>query len=194
MKKIFIVTFLLFVNLVFSQAIKSENLVGKPFGNYTFETLNGDTLSINNVVKNKPRIMIVSASWCAPCQAQTLAVNELVDKYYSKVDFFTLLWDLKRDVVEMKDKYNDKITLIPSKIQEENIACISISGFKHCAGFPTIYAIDENNIIQAVKTGASMEITTTHEGKTYKVSAEEAHENNLDSLEEIILNLLKAKD
>jgi thiol-disulfide isomerase/thioredoxin len=190
MKKILLIFLFILIQNSYCQDDRTKELIGKEFVNYTFESLNGIQYNLNN--ENKPKIIIISASWCGPCKFQNETINSIVEKYYDKIDFVTLFWDLKEKVKEMKSEYNEKIVLVPSKIRKENIACIEISGFKHCLGFPTIYILNRKNVIQNVMIGASTPMKNVEvEGEIYNVTVKEAKQNNFNRIEKAILELIK---
>jgi len=152
--------------------------------------LNGSQYDLKN--ERKPKIIVITASWCGPCKIQTPTINSIAEKYSNEFDFITLFWDLKEDVVKMKSEYNENIKLIPSKLRKKKLTCIEISGFEHCYGFPTVYVLNKMNIIQHVLVGASTRLENVEiDGKTYNVTIEQAKQENYERIEKSLLELIK---
>ncbi|CAL2090647.1 thioredoxin family protein [Tenacibaculum sp. 190524A05c] len=190
MKKLIILMTIICAQLSFSQDNRGQNLIGKEFGDFVFEDING--INYNFKENKKTKIVVVSASWCGPCIYLKEAVNKNVEKYSNQIDFIYLFWDSKKELIKIKDQYNSKVILIPSKKRKDDIACIEIAEFENCFGFPTVYSINTENRIQKIEIGAAVEMKDVLvNGELYSMTEEEAHNQNYKKIERLIMQLIK---
>lgn len=122
-------------------------------GNYKLTTIAGDTIELDSF--STPIFLQATASWCRPCVEEIPALNEVVDRYADKVTFVLLTHDKVETAIQLREKLNKKIILIPSTDYKNimNIVKLQIDKFKHILPFPTTYFSDINHILYAIRPG-----------------------------------------
>lgn len=103
---------------------------------------------------NTPIILIVSASWCAPCKAEIPAINQLAKDYKDRLKLIMFFQDQKEKVIGMREDYASEVILIPSTIKSEKNNWVESEGFKHFLGYPSSYFLDSDGNINLLKRGA----------------------------------------
>ncbi len=133
-------------------------IINSYIDNYNFVTITGSVYSTTKRVK--PLFLQVTASWCAPCRAEIPALNKIAEKYSSQVDFVLLFWDDKESLEKFKDRFNNRIFLIPSEEKPHTYNVVNISGFNHVMSFPTNYLINMTNKIINYTEGGTIPNST----------------------------------
>lgn len=84
MKKIFVATLLVltFQIGIFAQA---ELKVGDVAPDFTLTTITGETVSLKELINDKPVVLNFWATWCPPCVAEMPDLQKFADKNSSKV-------------------------------------------------------------------------------------------------------------
>ncbi|MDZ4148356.1 MAG: TlpA disulfide reductase family protein [Flavobacteriaceae bacterium] len=164
-------------------------IVDSYIDNYDFVSVSGTIYSTKK--RTKPLFLQVTASWCAPCRAEIPALNKVAEKYSDKVDFVLLFWDDKESLEKFKDRFNNRIFLVPSEEKSHTYNVVNISGFNHMMSFPTNYLIDMNNRIIDY-TGGGVIPNSTDEKNPY-FTDEATNKSNYDRLESDVKLLLAKK-
>ena len=116
-------------NQLYTHYLDSLNVVRKQFvaKKYTLkeamesQIINGkdQVVTVKQLFKKKPVLIICWASWCEPCLKEISSEKNLQDKYGDKVDFIYLSFDIskkpwqdKLQTLSIKDGYNYLLTNI----------------------------------------------------------------------------------
>ncbi|MES2809857.1 MAG: redoxin family protein [Bacteroidota bacterium] len=168
-------------------------IVGSYVGSHKFKTVDNKLITI---AAQKPVMVTVSASWCAPCRAEIPALNKIVEEYKDKVDFVVLFWNDALRTKQLASLYSKSVFVVPSAIQVEGDEShkISIAGFNHFMGYPANYMINTSRKIVRYETGA--QVATSFQGpdgKMVTITEEQADNFNYKRLKESVEFLLTNK-
>ncbi|MDX6748064.1 thioredoxin family protein [Polaribacter sp. PL03] len=131
-----------------------NNLIKKKFNNFIFNDSDNKKIDLKDY--KIPTIIIVTASWCAPCESLVPAINELSEKYKKKVKFIMLTHDVGKKAENYSSKFNNNVIVIPSLVKTNSMKPIKleIGKFKHLFSFPTIYFLNSEKEIIEIQIGA----------------------------------------
>ncbi|WP_431166108.1 TlpA family protein disulfide reductase [Tenacibaculum halocynthiae] len=159
-----------------------ENCVkGKYISNYDFTTIDGKVISTDKV--DKPILLIVAATWCAPCWGEIPALNKMVEKYNGQMEFVMLFWDQKKGAERMAKKLDKRIQLVASSEENSDKSTVTINGFIHKLDYPTAYLISKDKQIINFKRGAA--------SPSKKMGWDEVNKINEKQLEEFLKPVLQ---
>jgi len=101
----------------------SKNTMDSKAPNFTFESINGDSISLNQFI-GKVVFLNIFFRACGPCIVEVPSLNQLANEYKSKdVVFIAIsLTDSKKSVLHFIERYNadaTSITFIPASLQGE---------------------------------------------------------------------------
>jgi len=94
----------------------------------------------------KPMYLITYADWCTPGVGELPALNDIVDKNHSEIDFVILFWGPRRAVRKIKQRLHRKITVLFVN-EKENDHSFIIRRMKHSLGFPTTFLLSDDQRI-----------------------------------------------
>jgi len=92
---------------------------GLSLKNYSFKLANEEELNFSTI--NKPSIIKITASTCAPCIAEIPAINRIAEEFKDELKIIVLFQDNVHYVQKNRSKYSALIDLVPSAIRSENI-------------------------------------------------------------------------
>lgn len=132
-----------------SQKLKSWDHLkaGKPAPNFSFASIDGDTLSLSDL-KGKYVYIDIWATWCGPCLAEIPDLKRLEKKYrYKPIQFLSVSIDKSKSAWEYKVE-NDNLKGI--QLHAEDAWNSSIVKDYKIGGIPRFILIDpEGNIVDA---------------------------------------------
>ena len=102
MKKIAIISLLLALVLCIGTAAAEEtnNILGKPFPDFTVTDTDGNTFTLSEALKDHEAVLInFWATWCSPCKNEFPLMNKVYQEYKDKVAFIALSKE-KKDTLE----------------------------------------------------------------------------------------------
>ena len=146
------------------------SLMNKPFLDKNFKTIDDKTLNKKSL-ENKPTLVNLWFTTCAPCIEEMPYLNQLKEKYKDQVNFVSITFNNKSEVEKFLKKREFNFTHI---IDEREF----LNG-KKTPQYPINIFLDKNGIVKNVNGNISM---IQNEDGT--ISA------NLESFEYIIMNLL----
>ncbi|WP_162427854.1 TlpA family protein disulfide reductase [Pontibacter pudoricolor] len=166
------------------------SIVGSYVDSHTFKTMGDKKVSLESL--KKPVLLITSATWCAPCIGEILALNKVAEEYSDRVDFLVLFHDAKNEKLEKVVKqYGNAVSVVASEKKEEDPHTLDIAGFRHITGYPTNYSIDRERRIIAYSQGAAVARTYDNgKGETITITKERADELNYIRLKEEVEHLI----
>ncbi|GAB4157289.1 MAG: hypothetical protein Kow00107_06590 [Planctomycetota bacterium] len=84
--------------------------VGSIFPDFELKDIDDKEFKLSTHLKKGPVVLKFGATWCGPCQKMVPVLNDLVDKYKSKVAVIEAdLVDGQRDTVEKVKEHNKKL-------------------------------------------------------------------------------------
>ena len=95
-------------NFEFMLKLKAlDQLIGKPLGEYSFVSVNGDSVNTKDLT-GKAIYIDVWATWCGPCVGEIPALKELEDEYGEHIHFVSISVDKGSDREKWKNMVKDK--------------------------------------------------------------------------------------
>lgn len=137
-----------------SEDMINKCLKGSYLLNYDFKTVDGKDISTDKI--KKPIVLIAASTRFAPCWGQLPALNKMVEKYGSKLEFLMIFRDDEAGIQRMAKKLDKNIKLIPPTKELENKAHTESYGFVHKLDYPTVYLIGKNKKFLNIKRGAEV--------------------------------------
>ncbi|KAA1243728.1 thioredoxin family protein [Aquimarina sp. RZ0] len=168
-----------------------RNLIkGAYVNDYTFYDIDSNEYSLKN--REKPILLLATASWCKPCISEIPALNKISKEYSDKIDIVLLFWDESNKLKKIVSRYDKNIVLIPSTKEAKNGYELNISGFSHILGFPTRYLVNKNKKIINYYTGGYVPYAkfTNQNGEETFFTEEEVFIKNYSKLKEEVNELL----
>ncbi|OIQ22131.1 MAG: hypothetical protein BM557_01780 [Flavobacterium sp. MedPE-SWcel] len=121
------------------------------FDDFVLKKVNGGELKISEL--KKPVVLITYASWCVFSKGEIQALNKLVRKYGSEVNFVLLFWDKKHNAKKASRKFHRQIIVCYAHEHYKHDAH-TVASIKHTLGFPTSFYLDKDKkIITIRRTG-----------------------------------------
>ena len=155
-------------------------LVGRTIKNTVLKTVDGQLIHTDSIQENI--LLIFSASWCKPCVANIPAINMLAQQA-NQLKIILMYWDDQAKVEEISSKYADGVVLVPSLVTNEVEMDMTYGNIFHQLGYPTSYAINPQNEIVDLFTGA---VVPGEYGNGISISEKEALQKNYDRLVELL--------
>lgn len=160
---------------------------GLSLKNYSFKLANEEELNFSTI--NKPSIIKITASTCAPCIAEIPAINRIAEEFKDELKIIVLFQDNVHYVQKNRSKYSALIDLVPSAIRSENNSQQNNSEFNHFLGFPASYFLDEKQVINYLSQGATMAKEKSENAN--EITTEDANEKNYQRIKQYVNKLLK---
>ena len=100
MKQIIIISLILSLSVLgCGQQETKPATIGDTAPNFSLSDIDGNKVSLNDLLKGKEVILNFWASWCPECRKETTVLNEIAKKYKDKVDIVGInLKESKEDV------------------------------------------------------------------------------------------------
>lgn len=89
--------------VVNSSTSKIFEYINKKFPNKNLQTIKGESVQIGGIM-NKPTLLNFWFTECAPCIAEMPVLNKLKEKYKNQVNFVSITWENRNDVVKFLKK------------------------------------------------------------------------------------------
>ena len=105
MKKLFIALLTLTLSLALFCASHAEDILGKPFPDFTATDTEGNEFTLSEALKDHDAVLLnIWASWCPPCEAEFPDLNEAYEAYKDRVAFIALSCE-PEDTLEVIAEY-----------------------------------------------------------------------------------------
>jgi thiol-disulfide isomerase/thioredoxin len=138
--------------IVNSSKAKIFEFVNREFLIKNFKTINGDSIQIGGI-NDKPTLINFWFTRCSPCIAEMPILNKIKEKYSDRVNFVSVTWQNKKDVLKFLKKNEFNFTHISDA--KKFIDYIEIEGY------PKNIFIDKKGILKYIENG----IPTDSSGK-----------------------------
>jgi peroxiredoxin len=127
--------------------------VGHPAPNFTLQTLDGDTLALNELA-GTPVVLNFWATWCGPCRNEMPALQAASERFGDRVRILGV--DQAEDAATVQEFIDELgITFTIPMDAEQQVS----SELYNVQGLPTTYFIDSEGIISKVWMGEMNSIT-----------------------------------
>lgn len=124
-----------------------QSLINKPFLDKDFKTADGKTLNQKSL-NNKPSLVNLWFTTCAPCIEEMPYLNQLKEKYKDQVNFVSITFNSKNEV----EKFLEKRTFNFTHIIDEK----TFLKKKNIPQYPINIFLDKNGIVKNVDGNISM--------------------------------------
>ena len=139
--------FILLCALLFSFNVQADAIpkLGQTAPDFTLKTLTGNRVSLRQLTRKGPVMLVFYETQCVYCYAHIAEFNALHDKYHDKGLSILAIDYVGEYIVDIKAYAKDnglKYTVITDKL-----ASIDVAEAYHVAGSPTIVVVDSNGKI-----------------------------------------------
>lgn len=139
MKKLFIALLALTLSLALFCASHAEDILGKPFPDFTATDTEGNEFTLSEALKDHDAVLLnIWASWCPPCEAEFPDLNEAYEAYKDRVAFIALSCE-PEDTLEVIAEYRRSHGVTFPMGRDEGMALIEYTGSD---GIPTTVIVD----------------------------------------------------
>ena len=162
---------LLFVMLGF---LFANNAKSQTYYDFTLTDLNGDDVSLSELLKNGPVLLGFWATWCSPCKEEMKYMQEIYDKYKEKgFTYLAVNTDSQKSLSKVKSYISSKGYTFPVVLDTDEKIFNAYLG----EGMPYSLLITQDKEIVAKHLG----FIVGDEGKIEKEVVDVLPDNNSES-------------
>ena len=114
--------------------------------NFELETLTGELIRLSDY-QGKPVLLSFGASWCPPCRAEVLTLQELHETYPTMVVLMVNIGEDYWTVQDFAEEYGLRFTVAIDEYDQ-------ISRFYGVYAIPALFFIDPQGLVQGASVGA----------------------------------------
>lgn len=133
---------------------------------------------------DKPFYLMSYASWCVPSNGELEALNILIDKHKSWMNFVLIMWDNKEDALKFSKQFHPK-TKVLYVDERSNNETKTIEVLKHKLGLPISLTISSDKRILNIRKN-----TQVHPSVKKEIAVEKCY----DDISEDIMLLQKFEE
>lgn len=129
-----------------------------------------DNFKVSSINKNikfiydiqKPMYLMSYSSWCVPSNGEIEALNKLVNKHSSWMDFVLIMWDTKNDARKFSKKFHRKVKVLYVN-ELNNTKSKAISILKHKFGVPVSLTVSSDKVILNIRKNTQIHFSVDKE-------------------------------
>lgn len=86
----------------------------------SLDSLEGDVLSVSSFRGKAPVFISFWATWCDPCKAELIKLNELNEKYQGRIQFVAVAIDTEESLGKVREFVSENSIMFPVLIDPSN--------------------------------------------------------------------------
>ena len=121
---------------------------------FQLKSLDGNTVSLDQL-NGKPILINFWASWCIPCQTEMPAIQEMFERYGSKIYIAAINNTAQDSLANVRAFVNKNQLTFPVLLDERGL----ITSSYQVQALPTTFFVNSNGVIQEIIIGGPMSET-----------------------------------